>query len=77
MKDKKHTRWGLVALWAALALAPVAAYAHDTEPVARTKPVIDHAYPAKRVSHAARDHHEAHHQDAHHHRQCAPKQVRD
>jgi hypothetical protein len=57
MKYRKHAGRGLFALLAALTLAPISAYARDPEPVARTKPVIDHAQPHKKVARAEHEQH--------------------
>jgi ABC-type nickel/cobalt efflux system permease component RcnA len=74
MKYGMYASRALVALLAALTFAPVSVYARDAEPVARTKPVIDHAQQHEKV---ARREHEHHHRAAHHdqraHKQAQPR----
>jgi ABC-type Zn2+ transport system substrate-binding protein/surface adhesin len=79
MKLSRSPHWVLLSLLSALAMAPLGASAQSNQvaPVARTKPVIDHAQPQKQSSvdmHGAAHEHQQHnkaHQHEHTH-EAAP-----
>jgi hypothetical protein len=59
MKFSRSSFWAQLSLFCVLALAPLSASAQrdQVDPVARTKPVIDHAHTHKQLAHKGRHAH--------------------